>query len=110
MKDEIYEDIESKEVVCHVNARTKPMFKEMLNRIGKEVKVGKNTLKYGDAIYKLDMEEFTSLFNIWVTACCNDGLMTKTLSTDSTKKLEWSQDLSDVERAFLSMEVLKEII
>lgn len=110
MENEIYQDVESERVVCHINARTRPMFKEMLNKLGSEVKVGKSNLKYGDAIYKLDMEEFDSLFNRWVTACCERNIMIKTLSTDCTKHLEWSQELSEVERAFQGMEVLKEML
>lgn len=110
MENEIYQETESERVVCHINARTRPMFKEMLNRIGSEVKVGRSNLKYGDAIYKLDMEEFDSLFNRWVTACVEKGIMKKTLSTDCTKHLEWSQELSEVERAFLGLEVAKELV
>lgn len=110
MENEIYQDIESERVVCHINARTRPMFREMLNKLGSEVLVGKNKLKYGDAIYRLDIEEFNSLFNKWVTACVEKGIMRKTLSTDCTKHLEWSQELSEVERAFQGMEVLKEIL
>ena len=110
MENEIYKDQENKTVFCHVNERTKPLFKEMLNKIGDEVKIGKSSLKFGDAIYKLDEEEFISLFNRWVTACVEKNIMRKTLSSDYTKKLEWSKELSDVERAWLSMEVLKEIL
>lgn len=110
MENEIYQEAESEKVVCHINARTRPMFKEMLNRLGNEIKVGKSNLKYGDAIYRLDMEEFDCLFNRWVTACVGKGIMKKTLSTNCTKHLEWSQELSEVERAFQGMEVLKEML
>lgn len=110
MENEIYESIENKKSVTHIDSRTMPMFKEMLNRSGSNVKVGKNNLKYGDAIYMLDIKEFNSLFNRWITACCNEGIMSKTLSTNCTKYLEWSQELSEVERAYRSLEVLKEIL
>ncbi len=110
MSEEIYEDKETQNIVCHVNARTKPLFKEMLNRLGSDIKIANTTLKYGDAILKIEPEEFESLFNRWVTKCVHKNIMRKTLSTDYLKKLEWSQELSDVERAFLSMEVLKELM
>ena len=107
---EDYNDIEEEKKVCHINARTRPMFKEMLNALGSKVTVGKSELKYGDAIYKLDISEFDSLFNKWVTACCEKNIMKKTLSSNCTKKLQWSDELSDVERAWKSMEVLKGIL
>lgn len=110
MTNEIYKEQEEVQEVVHINARTIPMFKEMLNSIESEIKVGKSRLKYGDAIYKLDIEEFNALFNRWVTACCDKNIMRKTLSTDSEKYLRWSQELSDVERAYKSLEVLKEIL
>ena len=110
MENEIYQEQNNKQVVCHVDARTRPMFKDMLNTLSDDILVGKTKLKYGDAIYKLDIEEFNSLFNRWVTACCEKNIMIKTLSTDCTKKLEWNRGFSDVERAWKSMEVLKEIL
>lgn len=110
MSEEIYEEIESKNKVCHINARTRPLFKEMLNKIGSDVKIGKSNLKYGDAIYKLDQEEFISLFNRWVTKCVEKNIMRKTLSSDCTKQLEWAQELSDVERALEGLEVARELV
>lgn len=110
MSDEILQDKIQEQSVCHVNARTRPLFKSMLNKIGDNVKVGKSVLKYGDALFKVDPSEFESLFNRWVGKCCEKNIMRKTLSTDCTKQLEWSQELSEVERAFEGMEVLKEII
>ena len=67
MSNEILQDQENEIIVCHVNARTKPLFKEMLNKVGKDVKVGKSVLKYGDAIYIVNTEEFESMFTQWVT-------------------------------------------
>ena len=110
MSDDILQEIEEAQPVCHINARTRPMFREMLNCLGNEVVVGKSKLKYGDALYKLNCSEFDSLFNNWITACCNSDIMKKTLSSDCTKKLQWSSELSDVERAFQGMEILKELI
>ena len=57
MENEIYQEQDTKQLVCHINARTRPMFKEMLNTLSDEITVGKIQLKYGDAIYKLDIEE-----------------------------------------------------
>ena len=108
--DELYEEKTQELKTCHINARTRPMFKEMLNTLGNVVVVGNSRLQYGDAIYKLDISEFDSLFNRWITACSEKNIMRKTLSSNCTKKLEWSKELSDVERAFKSMEVLKEIL
>ena len=85
------------------------MFREMLNKVGEEIKIGNSSLKYGDALFKLDEEEFQSLFNRWVSLCKEKNIMRLTLSRDSEKKLEWDQNLSDVERAFSGMEALKEI-
>lgn len=110
MSEDILHGIEEEQTVCHINARTRLMFRDMLNSLGSEVVVGKSKLKYGDAVYKIDMAEFDCLFNRWVTACCEKNIMTKTLSTDCTKKLQWSDELSDVERAWKGMEVLKEIL
>lgn len=107
MSEEVLQDKENEIQVCHVNARTRPLFKDMLNQIGKPVAVGLNTLKYGDAIYKLDKNQFESLFNQWVSKCIEKNIMRKTLSSDCTKQLEWSQELSDVEKAFQGMEILK---
>lgn len=110
MIDDILQDQDMQATVCHINSRTKPLFKEMLNQVGSPIKIGVNELKYGDALFKLDENQFESLFNRWVTKCCEKQIMKKTLSSDCTKKLEWSQELSEVERAFKGMEVLKEII
>lgn len=110
MSEEILQDQENEIAVCHVNARTRPLFREMLNKVGSDVKVGSSVLKYGDAIYKLDATEFESLFNRWVGKCCEKNIMRKTLSTNCTKHLEWAQELSEVERAFQGMEVLKEML
>lgn len=110
MSEEILQDQESEVVVCHVNARTRPLFREMLNRIGSDVKIGASNLKYGDAIYKVDPQEFESLFNRWVGKCIEKGIMRKTLSSDCTKQLEWAQELSDVERAMEGIEVAKELV
>ena len=110
MSDEILQDQEQVQSVCHVNARTRPLFKSMLNKIGSDVKVGKSVLKYGDALLRVDPSEFESLFNRWVSKCCEKNIMKKTLSTNCTKHLEWSQELSEVERALEGIEVLKEII
>ncbi len=110
MSEEIYVDKEEENKVCHINSRTRPMFREMLNKVGEEIKIGKSSLKYGDALFKLDEEEFQSLFNRWVSLCKEKNIMRLTLSRDSEKKLEWDQNLSDVERAFSGMEALKEIL
>jgi len=110
MSEEIIQETENKIVICHINERTKPLFVEMLNKVGQEIKLGKSVLKYGDALSKVNEDEFTSLFNRWVTKCCEKNIMRKTLSTDCTKHLEWSQELSEVERAFQGMEVLKEML
>ena len=110
MSEEILQDQENEVVVCHVNARTRPLFKEMLNKVGSDVKVGASVLKYGDAIFKLDPSEFESLFNRWVSKCIKKNLMRKTLSSDCTKQLEWSQELSEVERALEGLEVAKELV
>lgn len=110
MSEEIYQDQEIENKVCHINARTRPFFREILNKIGSNVTIGSSRLKYGDAIYKLDSVEFESLFNIWVGKCIDKGIMRKTLSTDCTKQLEWAQELSDVERALEAIEVAKELV
>ena len=110
MSEEIYEEVESENKVCHINARTRPLFKEMLNKVGSDVKIGSSNLKYGDAIYRVDPQEFESLFNQWVGKCIKKGVMRKTLSTDCTKQLEWAQELSDVERAFEGLEAAKELV
>ena len=110
MIDDILQDKDMQPIVCHVNSRTKPLFKEMLNQVCSPIKVGINELKYGDALFKLDENQFQSLFNRWVSKCIEKNIMKKTLSSDCTKQLEWSQELSEVERAFKGMEVLKEII
>lgn len=110
MSEEILINQEQEQQVCHIDARTRPLFKNMLNKIGNDVKVGKSVLKYGDALFKVDPDEFESLFNRWVSKCVEKNIMKKTLSTNCTKHLEWSQELSEVERAFEGMEVLKEII
>lgn len=110
MSEEILQDQETETVVCHVNARTRPLFKEMLNKVGSDVKVGSSTLKYGDAIFKLDPSEFESLFNRWVGKCIEKNIMRKTLSSNCTKQLEWAQELSDVERAMEGLEVVKELV
>ena len=110
MSEEIYSEQESERNVCHINARTRPLFKEMLNKINSDVKIGTSSLKYGDALYKLDPDEFQSLFNRWVTKCVEKNIMRKTLSTDCTKQLEWAQELSDVERALEGLEVVRELV
>ena len=110
MTDELLQDQEQTTQVCHVNARTRPLFKEMLNQVGKNITVGNSVLKYGDAIYRLDQDQFESMFNIWVGKCCKKNIMRKTLSSDCTKQLEWSQELSDIERALKGIEVLKEML
>ena len=110
MSEEIYKEQELENKVCHINARTRPLFREILNKIGSDVKIGKSNLKYGDAIYKLDQEEFASLFNRWVSKCVEKNIMRKTLSSDCTKQLEWAQELSDVERALEGLEVARELV
>lgn len=110
MSIEILIDQEQEQAVCHINGRTRPLFKEMLNQVGCPIKVGINELKYGDALFKLDENQFQSLFNRWVSKCIEKNIMKKTLSSNCTKQLEWSQELSEVERAFKGMEVLKEML
>ena len=83
MENEIYEGIESERSVTYINSRTLPMFKEMLNKCGSETKVGVNSFKYGDAIFKLDREGYFSLFNRWVTACIEKGIMERNTSDNS---------------------------
>ena len=110
MSNEEYVEIEEKKEVVYIGARTKPFFKEMLNSLGEKLNVGKITFKYGDALEQLDEENFITLFNKWVTKCCEEKIMVKTLSTESHRHLEWRQDLSEVERAYKSMLVLKEML
>ena len=110
MSEDILEEQENERTVCHINARTKPLFKEILNKVGRNIKIGSSKLKYGDAIDKLDPHEFEALFNRWVSKCVEKGVMRKTLSTDSSKKLEWAQELSDVERALEGLEVAKDMV
>lgn len=110
MVDETLTEIDESKIVCHINSRTKPLFRSMLNQLGNNIKVGKGLYKYGDTLYKLDKKYFDSLFNIWVSKCLEKKLMKKTLSSNSSKKLEWSSELSEVERAFKGMEVLKEML
>ena len=110
MNEEIYKEEHEVRKPCHINARTRPLFREILNKIGGSTKIGSNNLKYGDAIYKLDQEEFNSLFNRWVSKCVEKGIMKKTLSSNCTKHLEWSQELSDVEKALEGLEVARELV
>lgn len=110
MTEETYIDQEIPEQICYVNAKTRPLFRDMLNQVGSVVKVGINDFKYGDAIYQLDRNLFDSTFNRWVTKCCEKNLMVKTEINKCTKHLKWNEDFSEAERIFKSMEVLKEII
>ena len=88
MSEEVYVDQEVEQQVCHVNSKTRPLFKEMLNQLGKNIAVGNSIIKYGDAICLLDEDQFESLFNRWVTKCCEQDIMRKTLCSDSSKRLE----------------------
>lgn len=110
MTDHNLQEQEAVHIVTFVNARTKPLFKSMLNQVGKNVVVGKSSVGYGDALELLDSEGFQSLFNQWITKCIEKDIMGKTTSTNSETQLEWRSDLSEVERAFLGMEVLKEML
>ena len=110
MSEDIYVDQQFEKNVCHVNGRTRPMFRDILNKVGSDVKVGASTLKYGDVIYQTDPQGFESLFNRFVAMCINKNIMRKTLSSDCTKQLEWAQELSDVERAIGAIEVVKELL
>ena len=94
----------------HVNSRTMPLFKEMLNQVGSKVKVGNKSIGYGDSLEKVDYELYISTFNRWVTKCCEKKIMYKTLSSDCTKKIRWMNELSDVEKAVKGMKVLKELL
>ena len=94
----------------HVNARTMPLFKEMLNHVGDKVKVGNKFIKYGDSLEKIDNELYVSIFNRWVSACLDAKIMYKTLSGDCTKKIRWNDEYSDVEKAVKGLQVLKGII
>ena len=94
----------------YVNARTLPMFKEMLNQVGDSVKVGNKVVGYGDSLSKIDYELYISIYNQWVSKCCEAKIMYKTLSNDCTKSMRWMDELSDVEKAVKGMEVLKGII
>ena len=104
-----HEDIERQPVV-HVNKRTKPLFEKMLNSIGKNIKVGKTQLGYGTALHVLDEEQFNCYFDIWISKCLEKNIMRKTLSRDSDKVVEWSNELDDVEKAHHGLEALREIL
>ena len=110
MADDILKDIEVKAQVCYVDSKTKPLFQEMLNELGEDVIVGKNTMKYGDLLQKVDEEAFITLFHKWITKCREKGIIVKTFSKYSDKHLEWNQEYSEVERTLRSMSVLKEML
>ena len=94
----------------HVNARTMPLFKEMLNEVGGKVRVGSRSMGYGDSLEQIDHELYIATFNRWVTKCCEEKVMYRTLSGDCTKKIRWMDELSDVEKAVKGMKVLKEML
>lgn len=110
MVDEVLHEEEQVINVRHINYGTRDLFVEMLNKVGNSLKVGNSVLKYGDALKVINPEELEALFNRWVSRCCNKNIMRKTLSRNKKKQLEWAQELSDVERAFQGMEVLKEMM
>ena len=121
MTDEIYSETNEEETqspkeaverqpVVHVNKRTKPLFEKMLNSVGKNIKVGKTQLGYGTALHVLDEEQFNCFFDIWISKCLEKNIMRKTLSRDSDKVVEWSNELDDVEKAHHGLEALREIL
>ena len=94
----------------YVNARTMPMFKEMLNYVCSEVKIGGKMIKYGNAIEKIDPDLYYSLFNKWVSKCIDENIIYKTRSNDCTKTARWRDEYSDTEKVIKGMEVLKGIV
>ena len=63
MNGEIYIEQDFKINVRHVNALTRIIFKNMLNKLGPSVEIGESNLKYGDVLFQNDAENFESLFN-----------------------------------------------
>ena len=110
MIDDILIEQESENKICYINARTRPLFTQMLNKLGTPVKIGSSLINHGDALYMMDLKSFDSLFNRWVSKCCEENIMVIVNDNSSTKYLKWSDELSEVEKAFKGMEVLKEII
>jgi len=96
--------------VLHVNTKTHSLFEEMLNEVGQPIKIGNQQLGYGESIRKINYELFISLFNQWISACLEKGIMSKTLSTNHEKQTEWAQEIGEVQRALKGMEVLREIL
>jgi len=94
----------------YINAQTRIMFKEMLNQIGKDLKLGDKRVEYGDALRIINNKSFESLFNIWVSECQSRGLMEIDNKNSSEKYLKWSDEYSPVEKAVKGMKVLKEIL
>lgn len=110
MENENLQDINVDAPITYINARVRYLFRDMLNQIGEAVKLGNTTVKYGNALYNLDQAAFQSLYNRWVTKCCEKNIMVIINDNSSTKYLKWSDELSEVERAFKGMEVLKEML
>tara|TARA_Y100001973_G_C5161178_1_gene313613 strand:- start:290 stop:646 length:357 start_codon:yes stop_codon:yes gene_type:complete len=96
--------------VSHVNIKTYSLFEEMLNEVGKPIKIGDKQLGYGESIRKINFELFISLFNQWVSLCLEKGIMKKTLSSNAEKQTEWSQEMGEVQRALKGLETLREIL
>ena len=113
MNEDLPEELiktEEETPVVHVNIKTYSLFEEMLNEVGKPIKIGNQQLGYGESIRKINFELFVSLFNQWVSLCLEKKVMRKTLSTNSEKQTEWSQEMGEVQRALKGLEVLREII
>lgn len=105
-----YIELQDEQNTVYVNAKTRHLFRQMLNETCEDILLGKDRIKYGECLYQIKRDVFESLFNQWVTKCQDAGYMYIKNDNSSEKYLAWSNDLNDVQRALKGMEVLKEIL
>ena len=93
----------------HVNKESYSLFESLLNEAMGELVVSGLKIKLGTSLRQGSPEDFVSKFNQWVTLCLKKGVMNKTLSTNSDKRVKFNPDYNNVQAWGAGLSVLKEM-
>lgn len=99
----------AQEETIHINKQSYSLFESILNEAMGEAVVSGVKLKLGSAFRQADPEGFVAKFNMWVTACLKKGVMVKTLSTNSARKVTFNEKYSNMEAVMEGLKVLKDL-
>lgn len=88
----------------YISIKTKDIFEELLNEVKRYAQISDLRVALGTLLRENREEEFTVLYNQWLSACQERNLIRQTLSTRQSRKHHWDtrEDVDNERRKVLA--------